>query len=301
MHIYLPRRTVLVHEIHERWHQAMSRTKLCRRWNRQKRKEDVASFISMIQAHAKFIPVFSKLTANIRALQKKNARFHWTDAHQNEFDMIKKYFSQPTTLSFFDPGLPTWIFVDAAKGGQGVIITQGQEMDNTNVIAFASRTTTAVERKYPQIDLEAMAVDFGLRRFREYCVGAKNIKIVTDHRPLIAIFENKRLGSIRIDRTKLRHQDIDYKIGWRSGKLNPSDYLSRHPTRIHTKYEEEATEDAKLLYALHNDNLVMKEFTLSRICEETSKDEELQLVMGHIRSNTRPNAPELASRTSIPN
>ena len=151
---------------------------------------------------------FQKLTANIRALQKKNARFHWTDAHQNEFDIIKK--------SFFDPDLPTWIFVDAAKGGLGAIITQGQEMDNTNVIAFASRTTTAVERKYPQIDLEAMAVDFGLRRFREYCVGAKNIKIVTDHRLLIAIFENKRLGSIRIDRTKLRHQDIDYKIVWRS-------------------------------------------------------------------------------------
>ena len=148
------------------------------------------------------------------------------------------------------------MFVDAAKGGLGAIITQGQEMDNTNGIAFASRTTTAVERKYPQINLEAMAVDFGLRRFREYCVGAKNIKIVTDHRPLIAIFENKCLGSIRIDRTKLRHQDIDYKIVWRSGKLNPSDYLSRHPTRIDTKYEEEATEDAKLLYALHNDNLL---------------------------------------------
>ena len=53
-----------------------------------------------------------------------------------------------------------------------------------------------------------MAVDFGLRRFREYCIGAKEIKVVTDHRPLKAIFTNKRLGSIRIDRTKLRHQYI---------------------------------------------------------------------------------------------
>ena len=102
-----------------------------------------------------------------------------------------------------------------------------------------------------------------------------------------------KIYAIRIDRTKLRHQDIDDKIVWSSCKLNPSDYLSRHPTRIDTKYEEEATEDAKLLYALHTDNLLMKEIT-SHICEETSKDEELQLVMRHIRSNTKPNAPELS-------
>ena len=184
MHIYQPRHTIMGHE------SCPEKCKSLQEMKPPKRKEDVASFLSMLQAHAKFIPVFSKLTANIRALQKKNARFHWTDAHQNEFDMIKKYFSQATTPSFFDPELPTWIFVDAAKGGLGAIITQGQEMDYTNVIAFASRTTTAVERKYPQIDLEAMTVDFGLRRFREYCVGAKNIKIVTDHHPLIAFFEN---------------------------------------------------------------------------------------------------------------
>ena len=73
-----------------------------------------------------------------------------------------------------------------------------------------------------------MAVDFGLGRFRDYCVRAKNISVVTNHKPLKAIFENKRLGSIRIDRTKLHHQDIVYKIDWMPGKLNPTDYLSRN-------------------------------------------------------------------------
>ena len=70
-----------------------------------KRKEDVASIISMLQAHAKFIPVFSKLTANIRALQKKNARFHWTDAHQNEFDMIKNIFLPSYNSLIVRPGI----------------------------------------------------------------------------------------------------------------------------------------------------------------------------------------------------
>ena len=77
-------------------------------------------------------------------------------------------------LSLFDPEKPTWISVDAAKG-LGGIIAQGNDIDNTNVIAFASRTTTPIEKRYPQINPEAMAVDFGLRQFREYCVGAENI------------------------------------------------------------------------------------------------------------------------------
>ena len=190
------------------------------------RKEDIPSFISLLQSHAKFIPMFSKLTSDIRALQKRNTKFKWTKTHQEEFDRVKEYFKDSTTLSFFDPDLPTWIFVDAAKQGLSAVISQGLDVQNTNVVAFASRTTTAVEQRYPQIDLEAMAVDFGLRRFREYCVGGKNIHVVTDHKPLQPIFENKRLGSIRIDRTKLRHQDIDYKVIWQPGKNNPADYLS---------------------------------------------------------------------------
>ena len=139
-----------------------------------KRKEDVPSFISLLQSHSKFIPLFSKLTSNIRALQKKGAKFQWTDTQQKEFDVIKEYFRDATTLSFYDPEKPTFIFVDASREGLGAIIAQGKNINNTDVIAFASRTTSPIEKRYPQIDLEAMAVDFGLRRFREYCVGAKD-------------------------------------------------------------------------------------------------------------------------------
>jgi hypothetical protein len=139
-----------------------------------------------------------------------------------------------------------------------------------------------------------MAVDFGLRRFREYCVGADNINVVTDHRPLKAIFENKRLGSIRIDRTKLRHQDINYHLLWRKGKLNPADYLSRHPSKVTAKYEQEASEDAKLLYCLHNNAFVQKDITIARIQEETKKDTVLQSLIHHIHLHTPPESPELS-------
>ena len=81
-------------------------------------------------------------------------------------------------------------------------------------------------------------------------------------------------GSIRIDSAKLRHQDIDYEVIWCTGKLNPSDYLSRHPTKASTYYEEEAAEDAKLLYYLHDDTYYMKDITARRIQEGTQKDQQ---------------------------
>ena len=40
---------------------------------------------------------------------------------------------------------------------------------------FASRTTHTAEPMYPQLDLEAMGLDFGLRSFRHYVVGLPEI------------------------------------------------------------------------------------------------------------------------------
>ena len=74
-----------------------------------------------------------------------------------------------------------------------------------------------------------MAVDFALRRFRLYLVGAPNDNIiVTDHHPLLSDFNGKRNGLISTERVKLRHQDIRFSLQYKKGIKNPADYLSRH-------------------------------------------------------------------------
>ena len=95
-------------------------------------------------------------------------------------------------------------------------------------VAFASRTTSKAEANYPQIDLEAMGLDFGMRRFRKYIVGApENIKLVTDHKPLCSIFNGRRTGSIRTEKIKMRHQDVRFEVIFQEGKLNQTDFVSR--------------------------------------------------------------------------
>ena len=98
------------------------------------------------------------------------------------------------------------------------MLSQGTSISDTKPVAVASRSTNLAESKYPQLDLEAASVDFGLRRFREYLVGSPSIvKVVTDHKPLFPVFNGRRNGSLRTQRIKLKHQDIPYILEFQKG------------------------------------------------------------------------------------
>lgn len=142
--------------------------------------------------------------------------------------LLKGTLCKETLLNFFDPSLNTYLFIDSHITGISAIIAQGKDLATSKPIAFASRSTSSVERRYAQLDLEALSVDFALRRFRNYLVGGPTVKTFTEHKPLISIFANRRKGSVRTDGIKIRHQDISYDVVWLPGKKNPADYLSRH-------------------------------------------------------------------------
>ena len=125
--------------------------------------------------------------------------------------------------------LPIYIFTDAHITGRGAILYQGEHFEKLKPVAIASRCCNKAHKSYAQIDLEAMAIDFALGRFCSYLVGSPNdIVIITDHSPLMNIFNGKRYDSIRTERIKLRLQDIRFGVNYQKGKYNPADYLSRH-------------------------------------------------------------------------
>ena len=114
-------------------------------------------------------------------------------------------------MHHFNPKLDTFLEVDASQSGISAMLMQDSG-ESRNIVAVASRATTLVEARYPQLDLEALAVDYGLRRFRFYLVGGTQVTVFTDHKPLVSIFKNVRKGSSRTEKIKLRHQDLQYKI-----------------------------------------------------------------------------------------
>ncbi|CAB3989036.1 Hypothetical predicted protein [Paramuricea clavata] len=84
-------------------------------------------------------------------------------------------------------------------------------------------------------------------------------------------------GSIRIDRTKLPHQDVRYEVVYQEGKLNQVDFTSRKakPLQMMTNEErEEAEELNNLLYMLHT-TPIMDSIGIGNIAMHTKIDETL--------------------------
>ena len=164
-----------------------------------KYKNELKSFICMMQSNSDFMPSFAKAVAPLQRLLNEKG-FCWTHMYQKAFDKILKMFSDNLLLSYFDITLPTYIFADAYKTGLGTILCQGKDFGNLKPVAIASRYTNQAEKNYAQLDLETMAIDFPLCRFRSYLLGSPNETIViTEYFPLINIFDSKQFGSIRTE------------------------------------------------------------------------------------------------------
>ena len=250
-------------------------------------KEELNSFLCMMQSNSDFIAEFSKKAAKLRELTKKAVKFRWEVEHQACFENLLQTFKKETLLRYFDANLQSFVFVDAHITGFGAILAQGTSIEDAKPVAVASRCTSKSEKHYPQIDLEGMSVDYGLRRFREYLVGSPLVvHVVTDHKPLVPIFNGKRKGSVRTQRIKLRHQDIPYSLEYRKGKLNQSDYLTRHAkplSKLPVKEQKEPEELNSLLYALHS-TPVIDHIGLASIATATSSDKVLQKVCKYVKS-----------------
>lgn len=58
-------------------------------------------------------------------------------------------------------------------------------------ISYASRTLQPSEQKYSQIEKEGLAIIFAIKKLHNFILGPQ-FKLQTDHKPLLAIFGNKR-------------------------------------------------------------------------------------------------------------
>ena len=79
---------------------------------------------------------------------------------------------------------------------------------------------------------------------------------------------------MRIERIKLCHQDINYYVEYQQGKMNQSDYLSRHGKPFSTLPENEQMESDELyslLYTLHTTS-VIDQIGIPSIAKCTTED-----------------------------
>ena len=95
-------------------------------------------------------------------------------------------------------------------------------------IALPSKSLSSVEKRYSNIEREALGILHGLDKFHHYCF-VRVVSIIADHKPLVTIFKKEvAIQSQRIHQILLRIYQCRVRIIYKPGlDLFIMDWLSR--------------------------------------------------------------------------
>jgi hypothetical protein len=160
-----------------------------------KSKDDLKSIIGTLQYYSLFIRNFLSLAAPLFSLLRKNVRFVWNREAERALRLIISEVSKSIGLAMFDESKPIFLSCDASLKGLGAVLSHDREQKQ--VIWCISRTLSNAEKNYSNIEREALAIIFALKRFSSFLSG-RFFTLSTDHRPLKFIFDTSKPVSDRI-------------------------------------------------------------------------------------------------------
>lgn len=239
------------------------------------------SFLGLVTFHLKFIPKASEILYPLYQLGKKDVKFIWTKSCQKAFEKIKNILTSEPVLAHFDPSLPLQLTVDASAKAVGAVLSHIDDKNNERPIAYASKMLTDAQQKYATIEREAWAIIFGITHFKDY-LFLKEFTLVTDHRPLLYIFGERKgipiYAANRLQRWAYLISNYNYKIKYIKSKENRADYLSR----IEAKGSLTDPEDKMSYLNFIHENLPFR-ISWHNIRQETRIDPVLSLVIRTLR------------------
>lgn len=191
---------------------------------------EVRSFLGTIIFVDRFILSRADKTQILQQMVK-NQKFEWNEEAQLEFDSLRlEVLAEIKKLGYFKQGDRTDLVVDASPIGLGAVLIQFNENNKARIIACASKALTTAEKRYPQVQREALAIVWGVERFQMFLRG-QDFTIKTDNEGNEFIFgSSHKMGKRCITRAEawaLRLQPFRFKVERVSGEDNIADVFSR--------------------------------------------------------------------------
>ncbi|XP_037943047.1 uncharacterized protein K02A2.6-like [Teleopsis dalmanni] len=196
-------------------------------------KQQLQAFLGLITFYDRFLQNKGDLLELLYQLLRKEIPFKRSREQKLSFERAKKLLQSKNLLVHYSTDLSLILCGDASPYGVGVVLAHKMPDESEAPIAFGSRTLQGAERNYSQLDKEALAIMFGVQKFLQFLSG-RQFTIMTDHKPLVGLFNPEKPISQHISprmlRWSLKLGASQYEIKFREGKHHQNgDALSRLP------------------------------------------------------------------------
>ena len=250
--------------------------------------QELRSFLGMLNYYGKFIPNLATLLHPLNGLLRSGVKWQWSAQCRQAFEKAKEALQASSVLVHYDTDLPLVLAADASSYGVGAVISHRLPSGEEKPIAFASRTLTRSEENYAQLEKEALALVFGVKKFHQFLYG-RQFTLLTDHKPLTTILGSHigipPLAAARMQRWALLLSAYQYDIRYRQSECHGNaDALSRLPI-VGAPMEEEGTRDVEVYNVTQLETLPV---TYQQLKTATNHDPVLGQVVQCIRNGWPP-------------
>lgn len=245
-------------------------------------KSEVRAILGLINYYGRFFKNLSDLLYPLNCLLQDKVPFHWNDECEKAFSLVKCRIQSDDVLCHFDSNLPITVASDASSYACGAVISHVFPDGTERPIQFASQTLTKTQQKYAQIDKEAYAIIFAIKKFYQYLYGRRFI-LICDHKPLVQIFNPDKsipvMSATRMQHYALFLQGFSYDIRYRNTKEHGNaDAMSRLPLCSEDTHMFDETDVFQI------QNIETLPLTVKDIATHTKSDKLLQPLLSALET-----------------
>ena len=190
-------------------------------------QRELQGFLGLAGYYRKFIPGYAEIALPLTDKTRKGntTRVEWDPRCDESFNTLKTQLCTKPVLVLPDSSKEFILRTDASGKGLGAVLLQDHGQGRQPV-AYASKKLSPAEQHYHIVELECLAVVWGIRKFYPYLFG-RHFVVETDHHPLQYI-DRLRPISKRLMGWAVELQSHDFSVQTIKGKDNlGADYLSR--------------------------------------------------------------------------
>ena len=189
--------------------------------------------VGLLNYYGRLLSNLSTTVQPLNELLCKGKKWTWSAECEKAFEQGNKALVNSPALAHYDLTKPITLACDASPYGVGAVISHVESNGQERPVAFASQSLTKAERGYAQIEREALAIIFGVRKFHQ-CLYGRMFTLQTDHKPLMTILGPKTgiptLAAARMQRWAVILSAYQYKIEYQQSSKNVNaDAMSRLP------------------------------------------------------------------------